>query len=74
MGDAKNNTVEASILLDMSPKEPAAAGQPRKFSGLIEKVDVLAQIPYLVKKVISYVAGTKPYIYQVCPEFLAARH
>jgi len=64
MGDAKNNTVEASILLDMSPKEPAAAGQPRKFSGLIEKVDVLAQIPYLVKKVISYVAGTKPYIYQ----------
>ena len=52
MGDAKNNTVEASILLDMSPKEPAAAGQSRKFSGLIEKVDVLAQIPEIVIRAI----------------------
>jgi hypothetical protein len=33
--------------------------------GLIEKVDVLAEIPTVVKAVVSYVAGTKPYIYQV---------
>ncbi|KZP23866.1 oxidative stress survival Svf1-like protein [Athelia psychrophila] len=32
--------------------------------GLIEKVDVLAEIPYVVKTVVNYVAGTKPYIYQ----------
>ncbi|KAH9063849.1 oxidative stress survival Svf1-like protein [Lactarius vividus] len=32
--------------------------------GLIEKVDVLAEIPSVVKTVVKYVAGTKPYIYQ----------
>ena len=32
--------------------------------GLIEKVDVLAEIPYFVKMAVNYVAGTKPYIYQ----------
>lgn len=34
--------------------------------GLIEKVDVLAEIPYVVRKALSAVTGTKPYIYQVC--------
>lgn len=34
-------------------------------NGLIEKVDVMAQIPYLVKKVIAAVAGARPYIYTV---------
>ena len=62
---SENNKVSADVLLDISTNEPAQAGKPRSFSGLIEKVDVLAQIPYLVKKVISYVAGTKPYIYTV---------
>ncbi|KAF9468065.1 oxidative stress survival Svf1-like protein [Collybia nuda] len=32
--------------------------------GLIEKVDVLAEIPYVVKVAVNYVAGTKPFIYQ----------
>ena len=40
--------------------------------GLIEKVDVLAEIPAVVKAVISYVAGTKPYIYQVTQPSLSA--
>jgi hypothetical protein len=31
--------------------------------GLVEKVDFMAQIPYLVKKVIAAVAGARPYIY-----------
>lgn len=34
--------------------------------GLIEKVDVLAEIPYVVRKALSAVTGTKPFIYQVC--------
>ncbi len=33
--------------------------------GLIEKVDVLAEIPYVIKVAVNYVAGTKPFIYQV---------
>lgn len=41
-------------------------GGPGKEKGLIEKVDFLAEIPTVVKAVVSYVAGTKPYIYQVC--------
>ncbi|KAJ6494844.1 survival factor 1 [Mycena vitilis] len=32
--------------------------------GLIEKVDFLAEIPRVIKLAVSYVAGTKPYIYQ----------
>lgn len=49
--------VEGTLTLDVgSPSEP---------KGLIEKVDVLAEIPTVVKAVVNYVAGTKPYIYQV---------
>lgn len=46
-------------------------GDPQAYSGLIEKVDVLAEIPQVIKAVISYAAGTKPYIYTVseCPNF-----
>lgn len=36
-----------------------------KTKGLVEKVDVLGQIPYLVKKFVNYAAGTKPFIYTV---------
>jgi len=39
-------------------------GTPTQPEGLIEKVDVLAEIPAMVKSVISFVSGTKPYIYQ----------
>jgi hypothetical protein len=34
-------------------------------NGLIEKVDVLAEIPYLIRKGLAAVTGTKPIIYQV---------
>ncbi|KAH8921055.1 oxidative stress survival, Svf1-like protein [Atractiella rhizophila] len=40
---------------------PATKYEP---NGLIEKVDVMAEIPYLIKKAVAYAAGTKPYIYQ----------
>ncbi|KAI0342867.1 oxidative stress survival Svf1-like protein [Trametopsis cervina] len=39
-------------------------GTPGEPKGLIEKVDVLAEIPYVIKTMVNYVAGTKPYIYQ----------
>ncbi|KAK1924293.1 oxidative stress survival, Svf1-like protein [Papiliotrema laurentii] len=32
--------------------------------GLIEKVDVLQEIPYVIRKALAAVTGTKPYIYQ----------
>lgn len=33
--------------------------------GLIEKVDVLAEIPYVIKKGLTAMTGTNAYIYQV---------
>jgi len=51
-------TVKATLEIDVGSVEA-----PR---GLVEKVDLLAEIPYAVKLAIAYVAGTKPYIYQVC--------
>lgn len=48
--------VKASIDVDL--------GEPKAMHGLIEKVDVLSEIPYMVRKLVNYVAGTKPYIYQ----------
>jgi hypothetical protein len=41
--------------------------------GLIEKVDVLSEIPYVLRKTLAAVTGTKPYIYQVS-QFLASSH
>lgn len=49
--------IDASIIMEV--------GNPDAFKGLIEKVDVLAEIPYVIKTMVNYVAGTKPYIYQV---------
>lgn len=40
-------------------------GDVQEPKGLIEKVDVLAEIPYVIKMAVNYVAGTKPYVYQV---------
>lgn len=39
-------------------------GAPSVIRGLVDKVDVMEEIPYFVKKLVNYVAGTKPYIYQ----------
>jgi len=48
--------IEAKLQIDL--------GSVAKPKGLIEKVDVLAEIPYVLKVAVNYVAGTKPYIYQ----------
>ena len=50
-------TIEAKLQVDL--------GSVAKPKGLIEKVDVLAEIPYVLKVAVNYVAGTKPFIYQV---------
>ncbi|KAJ1308080.1 hypothetical protein OPQ81_002145 [Rhizoctonia solani] len=42
----------------------ADVGTPDAPKGLVQKVDVLGEIPTALKMVISYAAGTKPYIYQ----------
>ncbi|KNZ81799.1 Survival factor 1, partial [Termitomyces sp. J132] len=49
-------TIKAKLEVDV--------GSLEKPNGLIEKVDVLAEIPYVLKMAVNYVAGTKPYIYQ----------
>ena len=59
-GTARDDSgeVTAQILQnDLGTKE----GQ----GGLIEKVDVLAEIPYVIRKGLAAVTGTKPYVYQV---------
>lgn len=56
----KNAQVEAGLTVDIGKPVPSSESK-----GLIEKVDVLGEIPYMVRKMVNYVAGTKPYVYQV---------
>lgn len=35
------------------------------WTGLVEKVDVLAELPYVLRKGVTAVTGAKPYIFQV---------
>jgi hypothetical protein len=62
--NGRKDDKSAKAVLKLNLKD-APAGGTYQTRGLIEKVDVLAQIPYLVKKVVNVVAGTKPYIYTV---------
>ena len=32
----------------------------------LDRIDIMAEVPYFVKMIIASAAGTKPYIYQVC--------
>ena len=57
IGGEKGDAVDATLQVELGP--------PGESKGLIEKVDVLAEIPYVIKTMVNYVAGTKPYIYQV---------
>lgn len=51
--------VKADVVVDLKAPYPSIDAP-----ALVDKVDVLAEIPYLVKKIISYAAGLKPYVYQ----------
>lgn len=57
--------LKGSLSADLSVR----VGKPGEEIGLIEKVDVMAEIPGFVKAVVSYVAGAKPYIYQASLRF-----
>ncbi|KIS66729.1 uncharacterized protein UMAG_04793 [Mycosarcoma maydis] len=57
-GDIANH-VDASLKVDLGKPYPSS-----ETHGLVDKVDVLAEIPYMVRKLVNYVAGTKPFIYQ----------
>jgi hypothetical protein len=52
--------VQAELRVELGPPHPVAQSK-----GLVDKVDVLGEMPAVVKKVVSYMAGTKPFIYQV---------
>ncbi|GAA5961796.1 hypothetical protein JCM8115_001423 [Rhodotorula mucilaginosa] len=53
-----NAKVHALVHMDLVEEK-----ETYKTKGLVEKVDVLGQIPYLIRKFVNYAAGTKPYIY-----------
>ncbi|KAK5998611.1 Survival factor 1 [Cladobotryum mycophilum] len=50
----ENKPVEGVIDTDLGPR--------------VDRVDVMAEVPGFVKKIVSSAAGTKPYIYQFAPE------
>ncbi|KAK6204886.1 oxidative stress survival, Svf1-like protein [Scheffersomyces amazonensis] len=54
---------------DEDEDEDIVASVKGNLSTLVERVDVMAEIPQFVKNIVSGVAGTKPYIYQYCNEF-----
>ncbi|TXT09004.1 hypothetical protein VHUM_02478 [Vanrija humicola] len=45
-------------------KFEAKVNIPDATGGLVEKVDVLAEIPYVIRKALAAATGTKPYIFQ----------
>ncbi|ODV77571.1 survival factor 1 [Suhomyces tanzawaensis NRRL Y-17324] len=52
-----------------SPSDKVIATVSGDLKTLIERVDVMAEIPQFVKNIVSGVAGAKPYIYQYCNRF-----
>ncbi|CDO93868.1 unnamed protein product [Kluyveromyces dobzhanskii CBS 2104] len=59
--DVPDDAVEAA--------EPFNALVSGHLDNLVERVDVMAEIPTFVKNIVSGVAGTKPYIYQFFDDF-----
>jgi hypothetical protein len=60
----KGPCVDLTAAGDIHAKVEVDLGSVQSPKGLIDKVDVLAEIPYVIKMAVNYVAGTKPYIYQ----------
>jgi hypothetical protein len=61
----KGPSVVSNAPGDIEAKVEVDLGSVQSPKGLIDKVDVLSEIPYVLKMAVNYVAGTKPYIYQV---------
>lgn len=54
---------------DVESADPFNTIVKGKLDNLVERVDVMAEIPTFVKNIVSGVAGTKPYIYQFFDDF-----
>lgn len=65
-GISADSTIETTIPTVVDKNTIVVKGD---FENLVERVDVMAEIPQFVKNIVSGVAGTKPYIYQYCNEF-----
>lgn len=50
---------------DIKGKLEVDLGSPSAPKGLIEKVDIFDEVPGVVKSIVTYATGAKPYIYQV---------
>lgn len=59
--DSNSNQTKASLSIDLGVT--SSPGENYEAKSLVLKVDVLGELPALAKKIISYAAGTKPYIY-----------
>ena len=55
--------------IDGKDKDKQVASVSGNLSQLVERVDVMAEIPQFVKNIVSGVAGARPYIYQYANEF-----
>lgn len=51
--------VHAKMRVELGKPHPVSESK-----GLVDKVDVLAEVPYVVRKFVNYVNSTKPFIYQ----------
>lgn len=60
------STAKEEELATVAPFAAAARGS---LEHLVERVDVMAEIPTFVKNIVSGVVGTKPYIYQFFDKF-----
>lgn len=67
-GTTSSNQSKANVVVDLGVT--SSPGENYTAKGLVLKVDVLGELPALAKKIISYAAGTKPYIYTVRTRFL----
>ncbi|KAI1763629.1 oxidative stress survival, Svf1-like protein [Hypoxylon sp. FL1150] len=48
--------------------KPAEASFEGSLGGRMDRIDVMAEVPGFVKKIVAGAAGTKPYIYQFAPK------
>lgn len=74
-GDPENDWPEpAAVKFEWRGKTKDGKGVEARLEGSLgdrlDRVDIMAEVPGFVKKIIGGVAGTKPYIYQVGHTFV----
>ncbi|ODQ68326.1 survival factor 1 [Nadsonia fulvescens var. elongata DSM 6958] len=58
--------IDAVVDGDIKPEDKVEAVIEGDLNWLVERVDVMSEIPAFAKRIASSVSGTKPYIYQYC--------